>query len=64
MDQATFEYHFDLKGDGEKTDVVSLLHLTDDERALFNWLKHNNWRVESKRLDGKWVAGALSSLHR
>lgn len=60
MDQATFERHQHLVSEGEKTNVSQLPHLTDDERALFNLLKRNNWRVEQKRLVGEWVAERLS----
>lgn len=57
MDQATFERHQHLVSEGEKTLVSQLPHLTNDERALFNRLKRNNWRIEQERLAGDWVAG-------
>ncbi len=62
MDQATFEAHSDLVSSGEPTPVVSLPHLTEEERQLFNLLKRNNWRVEQEQLEVEWVRKALVEL--
>lgn len=59
MDQATFDRHRHLVTPGELTSVVSLPHLTDDERVLFEVLKRNNWRIEQERLDQEWVMNWL-----
>lgn len=55
MDQATFDDHAHLVSAGELISVVSLPHLTDEERDLFNLLKRNNWRVEQERLGIEWI---------
>ena len=60
--QYTFDWHPHVVSEGEKTPVVPLPHLTDEERALFNLLKRNNWRVEQERLDKEWVTGRLKRL--
>ncbi len=62
MDQATFDAHRHLVSVGENTPVVSLPHLTDEERDLFHLLKRNNWRVEQERLGVDWVQNQLSGL--
>ena len=62
MDQDTFEAHAHLVSAGEPTPVVSLPHLTNEERDLFNLLKRNNWRVEQERLAGGWVRAGLASM--
>ncbi len=62
MDQATFDAHRHLISSGKETDVVSLPHLTDEERDLFLLLKRNNWRVEQERLGVEWVRDRLTGL--
>ena len=62
MDQATVDHHRYLVGPGEKTTISYLPHLTDTERALFDLLKRNNWRIEQERLDWAWVMGAVGEM--
>lgn len=50
MGQVPSERHPHLVSEGETT---------DDERALFNRLKRNNWRIEQERLAGEWVKSQL-----
>ena len=62
MDQATFDAHVDLVSQGEKTPVVSLPFLTDEEHVLFDLLKRNQWRIEQERLDEEWVLAKLTNV--
>jgi hypothetical protein len=61
MDQSTFDAHRHLVSSGKETDVVSLPHLTDEERDLLLLLKRNNWRVEQERLGTEFVIKEIAS---
>jgi len=52
-----FDAYRHLVSPSKETDVVSLPHLTDEERDLFALLKRNNWRVEQERLGMEWAIG-------